>query len=227
MVPARLGGSGGQGPAEGRLPHLDDELRAVLADASDGAFVGGENRRIVLWNRAATKIMGYTATEALGRTCCDLFADHDDGSGPVHDLASVTTRVETRVRAFDVRTTTKTGRSLWLHLTLFPVHVRKGTALVVHLFRDVTPTRQLVALVQERLAASSNGHAAVPDDGPLTRRELEVLRLTAHGLNTAVIAQRLHISRVTVRNHVQNILWKLDVHSRLQAVAYAARHGFL
>jgi two-component system response regulator DesR len=95
------------------------------------------------------------------------------------------------------------------------------------LFREVTPTRQLVALVQERLAASGNGRAAMPDDGPLTRRELEVLRLTAHGLSTAVIGQRLHISRVTVRNHVQNILWKLDVHNRLQAVAYAARHGFL
>jgi PAS domain S-box-containing protein len=208
-------------------PSLGDDLRTILAGATDGAFVGGENRRIILWNRAATSITGYTATEALGRACCDLFAGHDDGTGSLHDPASVMTRVETPVRAFDVCTTTKAGRLLWLHLTVFSVHVRKGTALVVHLFRDVTLTRQLVTLVQERLAAPGKRVGALPRHGPLTRRELEVLRLTAQGLHTAVIAELLHISRATVRNHVQNILWKLDVHNRLQAVAYAARHGLL
>ena len=209
-------------------PCLDDDLEEILARAGDGAFVGGEDRRIILWNRAATKITGYTATEALGRGCCDLFADHDNGRPP-YDLASVTTSVETPVRAFDVRTATKTGRPLWLHLTVFPVQVQRGASLVVHLFRDVTPTRQLVALVRERgrTLAGAGRAAAPPRVGPLTRRELEVLRLTAQGLRTALIAQRLHISGATARNHVQNILWKLEVHNRLEAVAYAARHGLL
>jgi PAS domain S-box-containing protein len=208
-------------------PSLGDDFMTILAGSTDGAFVEGENRRIILWNRAATSITGYTATEALGRACCDLFAGHDDGTGSLHDPASVMPRVETTVRAFDVCTTTKAGHPLWLHLTVFPVQVRKGTALV-HLFRDVTPTRQLVTLVQERLAAPGNGRVgALPGHGPLTRRELEVLRLTAQGLRTAVIAELLHISRATVRNHVQNILWKLGVHNRLQAVAYSARHGLL
>lgn len=206
-------------------PDLDDDLRAILATSPDGAFVG-ENRRIILWNQAATDIMGYTAPEALGRTCCDLFADHDDTGGPLHGLAWLMTSVERPVRAFDVRTATKTGRPLWLHLTVFPVQMQRGGSLVVHLFRDVTPTRRLVDLVRGRLAASDKGRAAaLPGQGPLTRRELEVLRLTAQGLHTAPIAQRLHISRATVRNHVQNILWKLEVHNRLEAVAYAARHG--
>jgi PAS domain S-box-containing protein len=208
-------------------PRCGDDLRKMLAGATDGAFVGGENRRIILWNRAATNIMGYTATEALGRACCDLF-DARDESGPLHDPGSVMMLAETPVRAFDVCTTTKTGRPLWLHLTVFPVQVRTDRALVVHLFRDVTSTRQLVARVRERLAVSGNGGApARSGHGPLTRRELEVLRLTAQGLDTVLIAERLHISRATARNHVQNILWKLDVHNRLQAVAYASRHGLL
>jgi PAS domain S-box-containing protein len=208
-------------------PRDGDDLRKMLAGATDGAFVGGENRRIVLWNRAATSIMGYTATEALGRACCELF-DGRDGGGPWHDPASVMMLAETPVRAFDVCTTTKAGRPLWLHLTLFPVQVRKGGALVVHLFRDVTRTRELVARVRERAAAPTNGAAARRlGHGPLTHRELEVLRLTAQGLNTMAIAERLHISRATARNHAQNILWKLEVHNRLQAVAYAARHGLL
>jgi PAS domain S-box-containing protein len=209
-------------------PSLGDDLMTILAGSTDGAFVEGENRRIIFWNRAATSITGYTATEALGRACCDLFAGHDDGTGSLPDPASVMTRVETTVRAFDVCTTTKAGHPLWLHLIVFPVQVRKGTALVVHLFCDVTPTRQLVTLVQERLAAPDKGRVgALPGHGPLTRRELEVLRLTAQGLRTVVIAELLHISRATVRNHVQNILWKLGVHNRLQAVAYSARHGLL
>ena len=208
-------------------PHVHGDLQAILAASPEGAFVG-ENRRIILWNQAATAIMGYTAPEALGRTCCDLFGDPNDAGGPLHGLASVTTSTENAVRAFDVRAATKTGRPLWLHLTVFSVPMERSGLLVVHLFRDVTPTRQLVELVRERLVASDKGRAAVlTGHGPLTRRELEVLRLTAQGLHTVLIAQRLHISRATVRNHVQNILWKLEVHNRLEAVAYAARLGLL
>ena len=208
--------------------HVGENLRELLWGASDGAFVGGDYRRIVLWNQAATNITGYSATEALGRSCCDLFAKHDDAAGCLHDGTAVMTARATSVRAFDVYTATKAGRPLWLHLTVFPVRACKGAALTVHLFRDVTPTRQLVAQVRERVAASDDEpDTATRGDGALTLRQLEVLRLAALGLNTAAIAGRLHISRATVRNHVQNVFWKLEVHNRLQAVAYAARHGLL
>jgi PAS domain S-box-containing protein len=103
------------------LPHVDDDLRALLSRASAGAFVGGENRRIVLWNRAATSITGYSAMEALGRTCCDLFGKHANGDDCVHERAAVMTLSETTVGAFDVHTMSKAGRPLWLHLTVFPV----------------------------------------------------------------------------------------------------------
>jgi two-component system nitrate/nitrite response regulator NarL len=53
------------------------------------------------------------------------------------------------------------------------------------------------------------------------------LGLIAGGANTRAIATQLRVSPATVRNHVQNLLGKLGVHSRLEAVAYAARHrGF-
>jgi DNA-binding NarL/FixJ family response regulator len=56
-------------------------------------------------------------------------------------------------------------------------------------------------------------------DKKLTSRELEVLRCFAEGLGTEAIAARLTISRTTVRNHTQRILAKLEVHTRLAAVA--------
>ena len=59
----------------------------------------------------------------------------------------------------------------------------------------------------------------------LTARELEVLGLMAEGLGGPDIARRLGISTNTVRTHIQSILTKLQVHSRLEAVAFALRRG--
>ena len=61
----------------------------------------------------------------------------------------------------------------------------------------------------------------------LTPRELEVLGLMAEGLDNRTIAQELGIGFTTVRGHVQNILEKLDAHSKLEALACAARYGLL
>jgi len=61
----------------------------------------------------------------------------------------------------------------------------------------------------------------------LTPRERQVLDLLAHGDSKEAIARRLFLSTNTVRNHIQNILTKLGAHSRLEAVAAAAREGLL
>ena len=55
----------------------------------------------------------------------------------------------------------------------------------------------------------------------LTPRQTEVLRLLEHGRSTGDIAQELHLSRETVRNHIRHLLQALGVHSRLEAVALA------
>jgi DNA-binding NarL/FixJ family response regulator len=61
----------------------------------------------------------------------------------------------------------------------------------------------------------------------LTERELEVLRLVAKGLNNREVAKQLFISENTVKNHVRNILEKLQLHSRMEAVMYAVREKLL
>ena len=63
--------------------------------------------------------------------------------------------------------------------------------------------------------------------GDLTPRETEVLELMAEGATNDEVADRLFISRNTVRNHVQNILTKLGAHSRLEAVVIATRTGLV
>ncbi len=61
----------------------------------------------------------------------------------------------------------------------------------------------------------------------LSERELEVLKLLAQGLTNAEIAERLYLTRGTVRNYVSAILTKLDVDDRTQAAILAIRHGLV
>jgi DNA-binding NarL/FixJ family response regulator len=67
-------------------------------------------------------------------------------------------------------------------------------------------------------------HAPAPK---LTEREMEVLRLVARGMNNRDIAKELYISENTVKNHVRNILEKLQIHSRMEAVMIAVREKLI
>jgi two-component system nitrate/nitrite response regulator NarL len=100
-------------------------------------------------------------------------------------------------------TRTKGGTPVWLDVST----VVDGST-TVHLFRDAGPAP-----------------AEATHDARLTPREREILRLLAAGASTRAMAERLRVSVPTVRNHVQNLLGKLGVHSRLEAAAYAMRHG--
>ena len=70
-------------------------------------------------------------------------------------------------------------------------------------------------------------YSANHERGSLSRREREVLRLLADGQTTNAIARTLCISHSTARNHIQHILHKLHVHSRLEAVAAARKVGLI
>jgi two-component system NarL family response regulator len=61
----------------------------------------------------------------------------------------------------------------------------------------------------------------------LTEREIDVLKLVAKGLSNREISEELYISENTVKNHVRNILEKLHLHSRMEAVVYAMREKLL
>jgi len=64
-------------------------------------------------------------------------------------------------------------------------------------------------------------------DPDLTRREQEVLEMLARGLSNAAIAEELHVSVHTVRNHIANLSAKLGAHSKLEALSIAVRRGLV
>ena len=85
----------------------------------------------------------------------------------------------------------------------------------------------IASKVLQRIRAASveaGGAVARPE---LSDRETEVLRLIANGKDNAEIAQELHISPKTVKNHISNILMKLQIENRIQAAVYAVRSGIV
>jgi DNA-binding NarL/FixJ family response regulator len=89
------------------------------------------------------------------------------------------------------------------------------------------PARVLAALLATESARLRDAAADRSYGSTLTGRERQILQLTAEGLDNFGIAERLFIELTTVRWHVRNILEKLSVHSKLEAIARAAEHGLI
>jgi DNA-binding NarL/FixJ family response regulator len=87
---------------------------------------------------------------------------------------------------------------------------------------------QIAAKVLQRLRAQSTSEdAAATIRAELSDREIEVLKLIANGKDNAQIARELFISPKTVKNHISNILMKLQIENRIQAAVYAVRSGIV
>ena len=76
-------------------------------------------------------------------------------------------------------------------------------------------------------AQGSSPYAAEAIRSKLSDREIQVLRLIANGTDNAEIARQLFISPKTVKNHISNILMKLQIENRIQAAVYAVRSGLV
>lgn len=222
-------------------------LFQALARTSDGAFVMNEKNQVIFWNEAAEGLLGYTAEEAAGRLCYEVLGGRDEQGRTLcrrYCLIAIRVAQGETLPNMDVFAETQSGDGRWLNVTTFalPTDDPDIGSVIVHLFRDATKRKSNQRLVDqilelsrerrdeaERPATSRPTAAPAPDSrfDALSPREREVLLLLAHGLGTEEIAGELSISPTTTRNHVQSVLSKLKVHSRLEAVAYAYQSGFI
>jgi DNA-binding NarL/FixJ family response regulator len=82
-------------------------------------------------------------------------------------------------------------------------------------------------VLQRIRATSAQPQIAAQIQSELSEREIQVLKLIANGKDNAMIAAELHISPKTVKNHISNILMKLQIENRIQAAVYAVRSGLV
>lgn len=216
-------------------------LARGLSDAADSVFATDHAQRLILWNKAAERLLGFQASEVLGRPCHEVLAGRDRAGGfqcgPDCPLLS-TAKQGRAVESCDILTHTKSGEGIWVNVT----HIVVPSSLpdrftMVHIFRDVTRQVQTESLLQRlhsllaELSWSREGPARLPcfdpPIKPLTKRQRDVLRLIAKGESAKGIAKTLNISPATASNHTQRILAKLGVHSKLEALAVAFRYNLL
>ncbi len=210
-------------------------LLESIANTADGVFAVDEDQRIVHWNAGAERILGYSAKDMLGCYCFDVMNGVDESSNavcylgcPVIDCAKGGYPTPGR----DLKVKAKDGTGRWLSVVhTYITGNNRRLAAVVHIFRDITQgmeaKRTLERISMEVSAYGRPAPAKEPEthrDGELTEREKQVAAMLAQGEGTSGIAKKLMISNATARNHIQNILVKLNVHTRLEAVAYVLRN---
>jgi PAS domain S-box-containing protein len=199
--------------------------------SSDGLFVTDEQQRIVAWSPSAEAALGHRAADVIGRRCYEVIAGTDICSHPVcrPRCTAVTNASRGRTTAsYDGAALGSKGQRVWINNSII-VYRDDGDrrTLLVHLFRRRKPPTaerpETPAAPQPR--ARGRGPARRGGLQPLSRRELETLRMFAAGQTTAEIAEALTISRYTARNHINNLLRKLGARNRIEGLLVATeRH---
>lgn len=216
---------------------LERDLFAFLEKTADAAFSITERGEIRSWNKAAERLFGYPACEALNRTCHELLDGHGTLGMSVFAGdrgAQACAADNAEISDFDLCVRTRSGERLWVNVsTLLFEEVRTGRRLIVHLARNISQQKQTEELV-ERMAEISRQIVAVSGraDGaapvaPLSDQERRILRLFVNAKNSAEIARELGITLPTLRNHLHSINVKLGTHNRLEAVTHALRRGLI
>jgi PAS domain S-box-containing protein len=211
----------------------------VIARSGAAAFATDEKGRIAIWNKGAQDILGYSASRVLGKSCHEILCGRDVFGNRFCDrqcvLNFMVERHET-VRHFELDVRTESGEIVPTNVSIVVLPgPRARQYTLVHFIEKVDRNREANALVRRILTEQhplSESRPAVADAPStqslsLTSREMQILRLLAEGTSTKGIADSLFISVTTTRNHVQNILRKLEVHSKLEAVSLALRTHLL
>jgi len=216
-----------------------DNLFQIFDNTADGVFAINENQQFIYWNQAAQKILGYTAKDIIGQSCYKILCGCDDKGNAFcrqHCGVRIAATSGKTITNYNLATRAKSGEMCWINISILTVFSNTDSKpIIIHLFRDATKTKQNEQLIRQMFDAveqwqktsAPNISLPPPYVEKLTNREREVLSLLAQGSGTSDIAETLSISPATARNHIQKILHKLHVHSRLEAVTYALEHGLV
>jgi PAS domain S-box-containing protein len=193
----------------------ESELRfhTAFARAPIGMALVALDGRWLKVNESLCTFLGYGEDE-LRRTTWQTVTHPDD----LHtDLAWTEATLAGLVDGYTIekRYVCKNGRTLVGRLNVALVRSPEGEPrYFISQLEKITPLR------------AATPAARLEREG-LTRRQHEILQLLAEGKTTAEIAQALHISKTTVRNHIAHLLATLGVHTRIQAIMAGSRLGLI
>ncbi|HEV8119007.1 MAG TPA: LuxR C-terminal-related transcriptional regulator [Thermoanaerobaculia bacterium] len=218
-----------------------DETLERISRSGEAVFAVDSADRIILWNKACERLLSRPARSTIGKYCWEVLCGRDvNGNLYCHRSCAVAYQARERpddpVRTFELAAKTGEGKKKKIRTSLFSVaSYHPALRTLVHVLRDTAngngngksapaPVTRPEEPASEPLSPVT---LAGGDTVVLTEREKEILRSLADGLGTSAIARKHSIAAVTVRNHVQSILHKLDVHTKVAAVVLAYRHGLV
>jgi DNA-binding CsgD family transcriptional regulator len=207
----------------------------LIAESKAPAYGMDRHDRIVYWNEGAEKALGWSSEETLGKMCYDVLAGRDVFGNlycmrdcPV--VASAIAGDDVRPYLLDVKRKGSTS-SIKLIVRAVPLPAAGPSFAVLMHFLE-TEGATLDSIIASLRSAVREPAGLPPVDppisvSPLSGREREIVMLLSNGYAALNIAAKLNLSHATVRNHIQNVLRKLEVHSQVEAVALAFRRGWI
>lgn len=207
----------------------------LIAGTGTAAFAMDRHEKIIYWNAAAEKLLGWSADDVLGKACFSVLAGRDPFGNLycMRDCGIVRTAVNGgSPEPFFMEVAKKKGGSQRVKVRVLPLPSgAKSTTCVMHLIErgDAVELDRLIGAIRAAARPSADAPPADPliSVSPLTGREREIVLLLSNGYAALNIAAKLNLSHATVRNHIQNILRKLEVHSQVEAIAVAFRRGWI
>lgn len=208
-----------------------------ISRSGEAVFAIDSSDRVILWNKKCEELLGRPARSVLGKRCDQVVGGRDE-NGNVYCYRNCPVAYQARelpkdpVHRFQLSMMTGKGDRKKVEVSLFAIpSYHPALSTVVHVLRPAgAKPSALERGLAEHAEAREPLYPISTNNGEtvsLTAREKEILRCLSEGLSTSAIAKRLFIAPVTVRNHIQNLLHKLDVHSKLAAVVFAYQHDLL
>ena len=206
-----------------------------LVSTAEPAFACDRGGSIVAWNESAERLLGHTASDVIGKHCYEVLDGRDVFGNRFCDVRCAIRNMILRnepVHHCRLSYSTVSSKRIDVSVSIFAIFGNaRSEQTVVHILQPLEKSGHKSL----PCGTVNSGRVDLPEqpkmaNSPfteLTARESEVLRLLAAGATTHEIAKRLSISEATVRNHIRNILNKLDVHSRLEAVCLAIQRRMI
>ncbi len=136
-----------------------EKTAAVLASVADGVYVVDTSGRIVLWNRAAESIAGFTEEEMIGKGCYGATGEFPEGAGGCTPLCGAAGGVDEGFSStgYEALTRRKDGEKIWLSVSAAPIRDTDGTLVgIVHVFRDISEYKEIDRVKSDFVATVSH-----------------------------------------------------------------------
>lgn len=235
---------------EEKLERSIDRINEFKYVTAEGLLLLDPGGQILFANRPAGEMLGVSERKIVGRPCYEICRWRDPDGSLVCFQGCAVMALEKRdgpVQNFNVQTTNRSGGDLWLNVTTLIKSnrsSRKG-GQIIHILRptislvkraDLTlqipssfdePINKVKRPFKPREQPGAHSHLQLMKRFSLTQREAEVLRFITQGRVAKEIAAALGLGTTTVRTHIQKILKKMGVHSKLEAVAKVFRQNDL